>query len=183
MAPQLSAKELKIQSSNRQTKSFTSTLYLRKNTESLALAGDSEIDRIQLAGTPAAVWSIGDSAICQVDSWCEGLELEADNIRFVRQYAEEVHVPEVVYTWIDHELNRTFLITKRVSGETLDQAWPWLDKIKGERIANEIARYCAILATKTSCLFQTATGCRVFEPRHGKEQALDHFRQMPSRLT
>lgn len=183
MAPQLSAKGLKIQSSKHQTKSFTSIFYLRKNTESLALAGDSEIDRIQLAGTSAAVWSIGDSAICKVDSWCQGLELEADTIGFVRQYAEEVPVPEVVYTWIDHELNRTFLITKRLSGEKLDQAWPWLDKIKRERIANEIARYCAILATKTSSLFQTATGCGVFEPRHGKEQALDHFRQMPSRLT
>lgn len=114
-----------------------STFYLRKNTESLALAGDSEIDRIHLAGTSAAVWSIGDIAICKVHGWCEGLELEADTIRFVRQYAGEVPVPEVVYTWIDHELNRTFLITKRVSGETLDQAWPRLDKIKRERIADE----------------------------------------------
>lgn len=38
---------------------------------------------------------------------CEGLELEADTIQFVRQYAGEVPVTEVVYDWIDHELNRS----------------------------------------------------------------------------
>lgn len=141
-----------------------STFYLRENTESLGLAGDSDIDRNYLAGTQVAAWSIGDNAICKVHSWCEGLPLEADAIRFVRQYAEEVPVPEVVYTWIDHKLDRTFLITKRINGETLDQAWPRLDKIKRERLADEVARYCAILAMKTSSLFESATGGAVFEP-------------------
>ena len=93
-----------------------STIYLQKNIDSLALAGDSEIDRNYLAGTQLAVWSIGDNAICKVHSWCEGLALEADTIQFVRQYAGEVLVPEVVYIWIDHKLDRTFLITKQVSG-------------------------------------------------------------------
>lgn len=142
------------------------TYYLYESTaNSSALAGDEEIDRIHLGGTGAAVWSIRNNAICKVHAWCEGLELEANTIRFVRQSAEEVPVPEVIHTWIDHDLSRTFLITRRVSGQTLDQAWPRLSSSQRIQIADAIARYCDTLVTKTSSLFEMVTGCGVHEPR------------------
>ena len=142
-----------------------STFYLRGNTDSSTLAGDAETDRIHFAGTSAAVWSIGENAICKVHAWCEGLELEADTIQFVRQHAKEVPVPEVLYTWIDHKLNRTFLIMKRVSGQTLEQAWPRLSSSQRIQIADDIARYCVILAKNTSSMFKSVSGGGVYESR------------------
>lgn len=141
------------------------TFYLQENTDSSTLAGDVEIDRIHFAGTSAAVWSIGNNVICKVHAWCEGLELEANTIRFVREHAGELPIPQVIHTWIDYDFNRTFLIIKRVSGQTLQQAWPRLKLRQRKQIANDIAQYCDILATKTSSLFETATGCGVYEPR------------------
>lgn len=141
------------------------TFYLRENTEPSTLTGNSEIDRIHLAGTSAAAWSIGNHAICKVHGWREGLQLEANTIQFVRENAPGVPVPEVIYSWIDHDLNRTFLITKRVSGQTLEQAWPRLSSSQRIQIAEDIARYCATLATKTSSLFETVSGCGVRESR------------------
>lgn len=141
------------------------TFYLRENTDSSTSAGDAEIDIIQHASTRSAIWSIGNNAICKVNAWCEGLELEANTIQFVREHAGEVPVPEVIHTWIDHNLSRTFLITKRVSGRTLQQAWPELSSSNRIQIADDIARYCNTLAMKTSSLYETATGCGVNEER------------------
>lgn len=54
---------------------------------------------------------------------------------------------------------------KRVSGQTLDQAWPRLSSSQRIQIADDIARYCATLATKTASLFETVSGCGVNESR------------------
>ena len=55
------------------------------------------------AGTSAAVWSIGTSTICKVKAWCEGMEPECDTIRFVAKHAPNIRVPEVIYSWVDHQ--------------------------------------------------------------------------------
>ena len=39
----------------------------------------------------------------------------------MREKASDVPIPEIVYSWIDHDLNRTSLITKRVRGQTLEE--------------------------------------------------------------
>lgn len=113
---------------------------------------DAEIDRICHGGTSTAVWSIGNNVICKAKAWCEGLELEANTIGFVREYAGEVPFPEVIHTWIDHDLNKTFLIMKRVSGRTLQQAWPELSSGNRIQIADEIAGYCNTLAIENIIL-------------------------------
>ncbi|KPM39857.1 hypothetical protein AK830_g6710 [Neonectria ditissima] len=141
------------------------TFYLRKRTANDMSGGDAEIDRIHVGGTSAAVWCLGENSFCKVHAWCEGLELEANTIRFVGDKASEVPVPEVVYSWIDHDLNRTFLITKRVRGQTLERAWPQLSPPQRTRIAHDIARFCVILAANTSSRFETVTGCGVYEAR------------------
>jgi hypothetical protein len=144
-----------------------STFYLRRrNGDDLSvLEGDAQVDRIHEGGTSAAVWCIGDNAFCKVYAWCKGLELEANTIRFVTENALGVPVPEVIHSWIDRDLNRTFLITKRVTGQTLEEAWPQLSSSQCIRISEKIVRYCATLATRTSSHFETVTGCGVFEPQ------------------
>lgn len=141
-----------------------STFYLRKSSANRLLDGDVETDRIHVGGTSSAVWCLGDNAVCKVHAWCEGLELEANTIRFVGEKAPEIPIPELVHTWIDHDLDRTFLITKRVGGQILGRAWPQLSTLRRIQIADEIARYCVTLGANTSSRFETVTGCGVYEP-------------------
>ncbi|KAK4143388.1 kinase-like domain-containing protein [Dichotomopilus funicola] len=142
------------------------TFYLRKSSANeLSGAGDVESDRIHVGGTSGAVWCLGKDAFCKVHAWCEGLELEANTMRFVREKAPSVPIPELVHSWIDHDLNRTFLITKRVPGQILERVWPRLSPPQRTRIAEDIAGFCATLAANTSSRFETVTGCGVYEPR------------------
>lgn len=127
--------------------------------------GDAEIDRIHVGGTSAAVWCIGENAFCKVHAWCEGLEPEVNTIQSVKRMAPKVPVPEVIYSWIDHDLKRTFLITKRVRGRTLEQAWPQLSSAHRTQIAHDIAQICVTLAANTSSRFETVNGCGVYEAR------------------
>lgn len=138
--------------------------YLRKRTpDDTTTGGNADIDRVYLAGVSAAVWRIG-QCFFKVHAWRNGMELECNTIRFVKEKAPEVPVPDVVHSWIDHDINRNFLITKSVSGQTLDQAWPRLSSSKRAQIAEDIAQYIAKLALNTSPSFQTINGCGVREP-------------------
>ncbi|KAK4042347.1 kinase-like domain-containing protein [Parachaetomium inaequale] len=129
-----------------------STLYLRKRSadDSELSAGDSEADR---------------DTFVKVHSWIQGVEMEAEKIRFVTEKAPEVPVPEVVHTWINHDLDRSFLITKRVKGEILDKAWPKLSPLQRIQIADDVARFCVALAAHTSTRFETVTGLPVSNER------------------
>ncbi|KAJ0160869.1 hypothetical protein CTA2_7162 [Colletotrichum tanaceti] len=142
-----------------------STFYLRKRWANESSKGDVDADRIHVGGTSSAVWCLAGNAFCKVHAWCQGLGPEADNIRFVRDKAPAVPIPALVHAWIDHDLNRTFLITKRVEGQTLERAWPQLSLDQRTQIAHEMARFCVTLAANTSSRFETVTGCGVYEPR------------------
>lgn len=162
----------------------SSTFYLREPNEKdfSASKGDAQVDRIHVGGSSAAVWQIGDNAFCKVHAWCEGLELEANTIRFVTRNALGVPVPEVIHSWVDRNLNRTFLITKRVSGQRLEEAWPQMSSDQRTRIAKNLAGYCVTLATRTSSRFETATGCGVYEPRLMESAHPSHPTWLPRTL-
>jgi len=140
--------------------------YLRERIEGDLVVPEDYIETglVHEGGTSAAVWSIGVDAFCKVKAWCEGMELESKTIEFVRAQAPEVPVPQVIHTWIDHSWNRTFLILRRVEGQTLDEAWPRLTSDQRMEIANKIAAYCCKLASISTSRFETATGCAVVEP-------------------
>ncbi|KAF1959786.1 hypothetical protein CC80DRAFT_489872 [Byssothecium circinans] len=125
--------------------------------------GDSAIDRIQECGTGGSVWAIGSEAICKVKGWCEDRQLEAATIAFLRAKCPSVPVPEVLYSWIDHAFQRTFLVMRRVHGRTLNQAWPDLSDSQRLNIANELAQHCSVLALQTSSRYETASGHGVLE--------------------
>uniref|UniRef100_A0A8H7NLT3 Aminoglycoside phosphotransferase domain-containing protein n=1 Tax=Bionectria ochroleuca TaxID=29856 RepID=A0A8H7NLT3_BIOOC len=154
------------------------TFYLRHRTPDDPSEGrDADIDRVYLAGTSAAVWCIGE-CFFKAHAWCEEMQLESDNIRFVKEKAPEVPVPEVEYGWIDYTVNRHFLITKRVSGQTLDRAWrnfPYLNVRKLLKILRGLlASWLLILhhASKQSLVMEFVN--------HGfREKLMHHIQPEP----
>ncbi|KAK0507414.1 hypothetical protein JMJ35_010452 [Cladonia borealis] len=143
------------------------TYYIRERVEEddlLLPENITEIGLVHQAGTAAAVWIIGSSTFCKVKAWCEGLESEDDTIQFVANNAPGVPVPEVIYSWVDHNWNRSFLIQKRVGGQTLQDAWPRLSLPQKSQIATQIANHCSKLASITSLRFESATHRGVLEP-------------------
>ena len=107
------------------------TYYIRERVEEddLLLPGNRiETGLVHQGGTSAAIWSIGSSAFCKVKAWCEGLESENNTIQFAAKNAPGVPVLEVIFSWVDYDWNRSFLILKRVGGQTLQDAWPQLSQ-------------------------------------------------------
>ncbi|CZT13887.1 uncharacterized protein RCO7_05100 [Rhynchosporium graminicola] len=123
-----------------------------------------EAGLIHESGTSAAVWSLGSNTFCKVKAWCEELEAESDTISFVKNIAPSIPLPDVVYSWIDHDWNRSFLILKRVEGETLQDAWSQLSVAQKSGIASQIATYCSTPSWITSPSFESATHRGVLEP-------------------
>jgi hypothetical protein len=121
-------------------------------------------DLLHQAGTSSAVWAIGSNAICKVKTWTDGMEMESSTLAFIKASAPNIPVPDVIYAWLDEELSRTFLILKRVQGNTLAKAWPSLASEKRDYIASTVAQYCSDLAKITSDKLQSATGRGVLEP-------------------
>ncbi|KAG4438168.1 hypothetical protein IFR05_006336 [Cadophora sp. M221] len=142
------------------------TFYLRERVDGDLLVPEDGLETglVHEGVSSAAVWSIGVDAFCKVKAWREGMELESKTIEFVKEKASEVPVPEVIHTWIDHSWNRTFLILRRVKGQTLDEEWPRLTPDQRMEIANKISGYCCKLASISASRFETATGHAVVEP-------------------
>ncbi|KAI9878385.1 MAG: hypothetical protein M1830_001055, partial [Pleopsidium flavum] len=139
-----------------------STFVLRPQRETdLHTPGDSETTRFYDCGTSAALWNIGENVICKVKSWDEGMELEGDAIRAVRDQIPSVPVPEVIYTWLDKTWNRSFLLLKRVSGQRLEDVWPKLSTDQVLKVAADLAEYTVTLAQFDSQKLETLTGCGV----------------------
>jgi hypothetical protein len=139
---------------------------LRETTVKECLSAEKEAyeDLICQAGTSSAVWPIGANAVCKVKTWCEGMELESSTLHFLADQFPHIPVPKVIYSWLDKEWNRTFLILKRIEGQTLQAAWPSLTLEQRHQVAATVAQYYRDLATTTSLSLRTATGCRVLEP-------------------
>jgi len=143
-----------------------STFHIIPRDEPLSTAlneGDSAVDRIQECATGGSIWGIGNEAICKVKGWCEDRQLEADTIEFVRNDFPSVPLPEVLYSWIDKPLKRTYLILRRVHARTLNAAWPQLSATQRQKIANDMAEHCLTLSAKTSTRYESISGYGVLE--------------------
>jgi hypothetical protein len=121
-------------------------------------------DLLYQAGTSSAVWAIGSNAICKVKTWTNGMDMESDTLAFVKANFPDIPVPDIIYAWLDEKLSRSFLILKRVQGNTLAQVWPSLTPEKRDGIASTVAQFCYELTNLTSNKFQSATGHGVLEP-------------------
>jgi hypothetical protein len=128
-----------------------------------SIEGDFETGRVHLAGTSAAVWKIGPNVFCKVKAWREGMQLESNTIRFVKEKVPQIPLPEIVGEWVDRAWNRTFLLLRRVEGQTLQDAWPKLSALQHQKVADIVSNYCAKLALVTSERFSTVNGAGVYE--------------------
>lgn len=95
-------------------------------------------------------------------AWCENKELESDTIRYVEKKTS-IPFPNIIYSWIDTEWNRTFLILKPVVGRTLRQAWRSLSLAQRRQIARAVARFCKVLASYTAPRLESAFGSGVLD--------------------
>ncbi|KAK6000636.1 hypothetical protein QM012_003361 [Aureobasidium pullulans] len=120
---------------------------------------------IHEAGSCNAVWLIGNEAVCKAQAWKEGLQLESETIALVREQAPSIPGPEVIYSWIDEAIDRSFLIMRRVHARTLDSAWPQLKDQQRLNIAREVAAHTATLAQITCDHLQTISGYGIRTPR------------------
>lgn len=145
-------------------KDSNDTYYLRRAVDEFLPENNVFEDVIYKAGTGSAVWAIGRNVICKVKTWCHGIEMESSTLAFLSVNFPHIPVPDVVFSWIDTNMNRTFLLLKRIEGHTLQSAWPSLSSEDKHRIASTVAQYCNDLATSQSSSFQSATGLGVLEP-------------------
>lgn len=140
--------------------------YIREATERELSLAEKEIidDFVYQAGTSSAVWAIGSNVICKVKTWCDGMELESETLAFLTAKFPHIPIPEVVHSWLDRKLNRTFLLLKRINARALDDAWPSLSSEQKHHIATTVAQYLRDLATLQSSSFQSATERGILEP-------------------
>ncbi|KAL4933284.1 uncharacterized protein BDV17DRAFT_286960 [Aspergillus undulatus] len=118
----------------------------------------------------------------QGQTWTAGMEIESDTLAFVKDHAPHIPVPDVIYAWVDEKLSRTFLILRRVEGNTLDRVWISLSSEIKNHIANTVAQYCVDLANITSNRLQSATGWGVLEPYLSAEAHSSHPSWKPQLL-
>ncbi|THX27621.1 hypothetical protein D6D12_05392 [Aureobasidium pullulans] len=91
------------------------------------------------AGSCSGVYFLGKEIVCKVKGWKEGMQLECQTIAFVREHFPTIPVPEILYSWIDKSINRSFDIMKRVHARTLDKAWADLTPQQRLNIAEQVA--------------------------------------------
>ncbi|KAE8147512.1 kinase-like domain-containing protein [Aspergillus avenaceus] len=137
---------------------------------------------IHQAGTSSAVWAIGTQVVCKVKTWVSGMERESDTLAFVASRFPHIPIPEVIYSWVDEPLNRTFLILRRIQGQTLLSAWPSLTTEQKADMATTVAQYCRDLSEATAEGLQSATGCGVLEPFLNVEEEESHPSWKPTLL-
>ncbi len=118
----------------------------------------SHVKIIHDAGNRAA-WALG-SALILKDRGPGSPTYEVRNLQFVRDNTT-IPVPVLIDTWEEEEYDiereerrgntpRTFLLTRRIPGETLHEAWPKLTAAGRANIARQTAEYLQQLRGLTS---------------------------------
>jgi len=125
--------------------------------------GDSSTGRVYDAGSGCGVWFIGNEAVVKVKSWTPGQQSEASTIKYVRENAPSVPLPEVIRYWEDEAANRSFLLMRRVKGRTLAEAWPDLSEKQQVKIAEEVASHITTLTTFTRSRYESVDGCGLLQ--------------------
>lgn len=100
------------------------------------------------------VWSLGSKLVLK-DRGPSLATPEVPNIEFVREHTS-IPVPTVVVSW--EEDGHAFIITKRIPGEPLSEAWPKLSRDERDRIARQTADYLLQLRQLQSDKMQALDG-------------------------
>ncbi|KAJ5922460.1 hypothetical protein N7516_010163 [Penicillium verrucosum] len=86
------------------------------------------------------VWSIGSDVILK-DRPDEGpkSKVEVKTLNHLATYTD-VPVPKVLRDWVDRD-GRYFILNERISGQTLEEAWPSLSEPQKIDIADQVVKY------------------------------------------
>ncbi|VUC36996.1 unnamed protein product [Clonostachys rosea] len=115
------------------------------------------------SGTSGAIWKLGGMYV-KVKSWSDGMDPEADTLKLVHDSCPGVPIPTVIAHWVDIPRQRSFIVLRPVPGQLLLHAWPSLSADARQRVAEQIADACEILAKNTAVYMGSAAnplnGCR-----------------------
>ncbi|KAE8154451.1 kinase-like protein [Aspergillus avenaceus] len=93
------------------------------------------------------VWSIGSDVILK-ERPDVGPKLEVPTLRFLEGHPE-IPYPKVLRDWVDSD-GRYFVLTERIQGQTLEQAWASLSQTQKTAIADEVIEVRKKLRSITS---------------------------------
>jgi aminoglycoside phosphotransferase len=111
------------------------------------LPAGSEFRKVYDAGDSAAAWFIGD-AVCKVKILNPNSTREHITLGFLhRQVSLSFAVPKVHYH-AEYD-GRYYIITSKIAGETLTEAWPNMDELAKQRCVRRIAQICSELSVWT----------------------------------
>lgn len=143
----------------------TYVLQEMKDEAAVSTLDDDPSDKVKLVhtgGTKAAVWTIGSDVFCKVHYWRQHRADESDIIGFVKQHFPQIPVPDVVYTW--NESDRSFLLVKRVPGDTLQNSWAAFSTAQRDKLHTTIADMIDLLAQQKSDTLHGLNGKPLPEP-------------------
>jgi hypothetical protein len=132
---------------------------LPKADDSLLEADDSlpEADLAYPKRSWKSTYIIGDAAFCKVQEIQNAnRHREHELILRVKELEPQIPLPETIYTWEDEGL--LWHITRRVPGETLQNAWLGLTDAQRENIADQVAQCAHALAKHTSTRIEGGLG-------------------------
>ena len=136
-----------------------------KDEASASTLVDDPSDKLKLVhtgGTEAAVWTIGTNVFCKVHYWGPESADESDIIHFVKEHFPQVPIPEVIYSW--SHAGKSFLLVKRVPGDTLQDSWAAFSIAQRDKVLTTVADMIDLFARRESDVLQGLNGKRLAEP-------------------
>ncbi|KJZ74559.1 hypothetical protein HIM_06155 [Hirsutella minnesotensis 3608] len=101
------------------------------------------------------VWAIGSNLVIK-EMGCSPENPEARHTRFLQEHTS-IPVQEILDEWTEE--GRYFLVTKRVPGITLKEAWPAMSESEKESIAKQTVEYLSQLRKiRSSCVESVGGG-------------------------
>ena len=108
--------------------------------------------------TRSRAWTLSPDVFCKCTSWVSGMELEGDNIGFVKSSLPSIPTPEVLHYWCDPEWNRSFLITRRAPGRSASDSWRFLSFAQQASVGQQVAAIVRSIAELRSTRCENVFG-------------------------
>lgn len=100
------------------------------------------------------VWSIGSDVVLK-DRPDEGpkAKIEVKTLNYLTTHTD-IPAPKVLRDWVDRD-GRYFVLTERIDGQTLEEAWPFLSELQRIAIADQVVHVRKQLRSITSASIQS----------------------------
>ncbi|KAJ5551019.1 hypothetical protein N7535_001042 [Penicillium sp. DV-2018c] len=105
------------------------------------------------------VWSLGTNLILKERS-AEPPNFEAPNIKYLASRTS-IPIPQIVEAWEEND-GAYFLLTRRIQGQPLSEAWPKMTPADKERVAKQTAEYLMQLRALRSDRLESIGGQPIY---------------------